>query len=109
MTPCPFQVYLESEIEISLSVRDGRTVLQVANRGGTVPPELRERVFEPYYRVPGNHSEGSGLGLAIVKEIVGQHGATVTLTDLERDAGTVVRVEFPVLHEEEHDRAAVGA
>ena len=30
---------------------------------------LRERVFEPYYRVPGSGSEGSGLGLAIVKEI----------------------------------------
>jgi len=97
-----------SEIDISLSVRDGRTVLQVANRGGTVPPELRERVFEPYYRVPGNHSEGSGLGLAIVKEIVGQHGGTVTLAGLAGAEGTVVTVTFPVFAMGEEPAAVEG-
>ena len=97
-----------SEIDVSISVQDNRLVLEVANRGDTVPHELRERVFEPYYRAPGNRSDGSGLGLAIVKEIVEQHGATVMLTSLDGGGGTLVTVRFPILAIAE-ERAAAGA
>jgi signal transduction histidine kinase len=41
-----------------------------------VPPELRERIFEPFYRLPGatERDGGVGLGLALVKSIAQRHG-----------------------------------
>lgn len=79
-------------------MRAGATiVLTVANAGPPIPAELRQRVFEPYYRLPGSPSDGSGLGLAIVKEIADQHGATVRIEDADANGGTCVRVEFPAV------------
>jgi len=84
-----------SEIGIDLSLDAHGVVLRIANAGEPIPTELRERVFEPYYRVPGSPSDGSGLGLAIVREIASQHGATVELTSATATSGTVVTVRFP--------------
>jgi two-component system sensor histidine kinase QseC len=86
----------DTEIVAQTAVLEGELVLSVANRGKPIPPHLRERVFEPYYRLPGSGSEGSGLGLAIVQEIVNQHGGRVELSSLTQTEGTVVRVTFPL-------------
>jgi signal transduction histidine kinase len=58
--------------------------LSVANGGRAIPPEVRDRLFEPYFRgaTPRNQ-EGLGLGLYIVTEIARAHGGTV---DLKSDA-----------------------
>ncbi len=56
-----------------------QAVISVCDRGGGVPPELRERIFEPFFRLPG-HAEregGVGLGLALVRQIAQQHGGQV--------------------------------
>jgi signal transduction histidine kinase len=86
----------DTQILVDAGVFEDKFVLSVANQGKPIPPKLRERVFEPYYRVPGSGSEGSGLGLAIVQEIANQHGARVGLSALTESEGTVVRVEFPL-------------
>ena len=63
--------------------RDGTEVLlTVRDSGPGIPASERERVFDRFYRVPGDSAAGitgSGLGLAIVKRIAERHGATVTL------------------------------
>jgi two-component system sensor histidine kinase QseC len=87
----------DSEIVAEAAVLNEGFVLSVANRGQPIPPQLRERVFEPYYRVPGSNVEGSGLGLAIVQEIARQHGGRVELSSLTEAEGTVVRVELPLV------------
>ena len=59
----------------------------VADRGPGVPAELRERIFEPFYRLPG-HAEmagGVGLGLSLVKQIAERHDGSVRC--LPRDGG----------------------
>jgi two-component system, OmpR family, sensor histidine kinase QseC len=84
-----------SEITIGISKQGDRVELCVGNHGAVIAPELRERIFEPYYRIPGSRSEGSGLGLAIVKEIADQHAATITLSTLGAGDGTVITVSFP--------------
>jgi signal transduction histidine kinase len=84
-----------STIEVALAKESGTVRLSVSNRGPAIPAELRERVFEPYFRVPGSASKGSGLGLAIVKEVATQHGASVRLEPLDESGGTVVTVVFP--------------
>ncbi|MDH5331186.1 MAG: ATP-binding protein, partial [Aquincola sp.] len=53
--------------------------LRVCDRGPGVPEALRERIFEPFFRLPG-HAEregGVGLGLALVKQIAERHGGCV--------------------------------
>lgn len=61
-------------------VRAGQTAeLRVCDRGPGVPEALRERIFEPFYRLPGHaeHAGGVGLGLSLVKQIAERHGGSV--------------------------------
>ncbi len=62
---------------------EGFVVLRVCDRGPGVPADQRERIFEPFYRLPGasEQSGGVGLGLALVKSIVQRHGGTVRCED----------------------------
>ncbi len=57
---------------------DGRTVrFSVTDHGPGVPPAERERVFEKFFRLPGEPREGAGLGLAICREIVRAHDGEI--------------------------------
>ncbi len=71
--------YGGSQIELFLSSTRGRLELAVADRGPGVPPEQRERIFEPFYRLPGHaeHAGGVGLGLSLVRQIAERHGGQV--------------------------------
>jgi len=75
------------EIALTLSQADAVTTLRVCDRGPGVPAELRERIFEPFYRLPGTSERtgGVGLGLALVKSIALRHGGQVSC--LGRDGG----------------------
>jgi two-component system sensor histidine kinase QseC len=84
-----------SAVRLEIASRPGAVVLSVSDQGPGVAPELRERVFESYYRIPGTPGDGSGLGLAIVREIASAHGAAVTLGAGEGGRGTRVSVTFP--------------
>jgi two-component system sensor histidine kinase QseC len=95
----------DSEIVVSLDLVNGRLVLEITNGGFAVPEDLRERVFEPYFRFAANGTEGSGLGLAIVKEIADQYGATVNLRSRADAEGTVVTISFPVHQVSDASRA----
>jgi two-component system, OmpR family, sensor kinase len=55
----------------------------VEDRGPGVPPDLREQIFEAFYRLPGASEKegGVGLGLALVKSIAQRHGGSVRCED----------------------------
>ena len=83
--------------------RDGTDVLlTVRDSGPGIPKSERERVFDRFYRVPGESASGatgSGLGLAIVKRIAERHAATVTLGPglaSPKGEGLGVTVRLPV-------------
>lgn len=71
--------YSPERPEIDVRVyTDGDLVLAVEDRGPGIPPEARERIFEPFHRTnPGIAPRGSGLGLALVRHVVEAHGGTV--------------------------------
>ncbi|MDQ6684565.1 MAG: HAMP domain-containing histidine kinase, partial [Pseudomonadota bacterium] len=56
-----------------------RIVVRVCDRGAGVPEVERERIFEPFYRLPGHGEQagGVGLGLALVRQIAVRHGGSV--------------------------------
>jgi signal transduction histidine kinase len=68
------------EIALSLSQINAVTTVRVDDRGPGVPAELRDRIFEPFYRLPGasERTGGVGLGLALVKSIALRHGGQVS-------------------------------
>ncbi len=68
------------EVELKLLESDGHAVVQVCDHGPGVPAEFRERIFEPFYRLPGatERDGGVGLGLALVKAIALRHDGSVT-------------------------------
>lgn len=88
-----------SAIQVVLHARDGQAVLSVSDAGPGIPAELRERVFEPYYRIPGSAGSGSGLGLAIVREVVERLGGQIALLDGAGGHGMRVELTIPLLSE----------
>jgi signal transduction histidine kinase len=80
-------------------VGDSKTaVLRVTDHGPGVPAELRERIFEPFYRAPGasERDGGVGLGLALVKSIAQRHGGSVRCEAAASGQGACFVVILPV-------------
>jgi signal transduction histidine kinase len=84
-----------SGIEVEVRAQPDGVSVSVTDEGPGIPPELRNRVFEGYYRIPGTPGEGSGLGLAIVREIAAQHGARIDIGEGRQGRGTRIAVSFP--------------
>ena len=74
-------------VEAGLELEPGQVLLQVCDRGPGVPEALRERIFEPFFRLPGHAEQegGVGLGLSLVRQIARRHGGSVTCSP--RDGG----------------------
>jgi signal transduction histidine kinase len=75
------------------AVDGGRAEIAVRDTGSGIPAEYRERVFDRFFRAPGETSRGAGLGLAIAREIAEAHGGRLWL-DPEGGPGATFRVEL---------------
>lgn len=75
--------YGAGEISVELGSAGGYATVRVNDRGPGVPAALRDRIFEPFYRLPGasERNGGVGLGLALVKSIAERHGGSVRCED----------------------------
>ncbi len=86
---------------VRLSERDGRAHLEVIDSGPGVPQQLRERIFERFYRADPSRTRargGAGLGLAIVAAVVAAHGGRcgVEVADPASGTGACFWFEIPV-------------
>ena len=84
-------------VTLDLRIADRDVELSVADEGPGVPASDRERVFEPFTRLPGvprDRAGGTGLGLAIGRRIATAHGGTVVVT-VSPGGGAAFRVTIP--------------
>ena len=87
-----------SRVEVDLATLDSppRARLAVRDHGPGVPADELERIFEPFYRAPGDPSaKGFGLGLAIAQAAVAAHDGTLSARNAE-GGGLVVEIELPL-------------
>jgi len=83
-------------IDIWIRRVDGEVSVSVADRGPGVPPELRERIFDKFYRVDRQgHPSGTGLGLSICKGIVEAHHGRIGMEPRE-GGGSVFTFILPI-------------
>ena len=85
-------------ITLSLRVQDQHAVFQITNTGPVLPPELRARVFERFFRGDAAHGstvEGSGLGLSIAESITLAHFGSIAM-DVTGDARTCITLRLPL-------------
>ena len=83
-------------VTVGADRQDKHIRLTVADTGTGIPEELKERVFEPFFRLDKSRSRalgGVGLGLALVREIVNVHGGSISVKD-NPDGGTTFEVIF---------------
>ena len=84
------------QVTVTADRKEKQVHLSVADTGNGIPEELRERVFEPFFRVDKSRSRalgGVGLGLALVHEIVRVHDGSITVRS-NPSGGTIFDVIF---------------
>ena len=82
-------------VEATVERRNGEVVLSVEDDGPGIPSELRDKVFERFFRGAGDRSGSSGLGLSIVRAVAGSHSGTVSLEEPLDRRGARFVVRFP--------------
>ncbi len=84
------------QVTVTADQKEKQVYLSVADTGNGIPEELRDRVFEPFFRVDKSRSRalgGVGLGLALVREIVRVHDGSITVRS-NPSGGTIFEVMF---------------
>lgn len=78
-------------IDVTLSSTDAELLVTIADHGPGIPPDLRQRVFEPYFTTK---SDGTGLGLALVRITMEAHGGTISVGETP-GGGATFSIVFP--------------
>jgi signal transduction histidine kinase len=89
--------HASDNVTLSLSQEQDFALIQVCDDGAGVPPEHQERIFEPFYRLPGasERDGGVGLGLALVKSITERHGGSVICRS-HQEGGACFEMRLPL-------------
>ena len=88
--------HLGGQVTVTADRKEKHVYLSVEDTGAGIPEELKERVFEPFFRVDKSRSRelgGVGLGLALVREIVRVHDGSITVKS-NPSGGTIFEVVF---------------
>jgi two-component system, OmpR family, sensor kinase len=90
--------YGAGEITVNLRTMQSDALITVRDRGPGVPAAYQERIFEPFFRLPGSseNSGGVGLGLALVKSIASRHGGSVSCEN-RAQGGACFAIRLPLV------------
>ncbi|MFF1878473.1 sensor histidine kinase [Leifsonia sp. NPDC058230] len=86
------------EIVVQVNHETERAVLEVRDHGEGIPPQIREKIFQRFWRADTSRTRetgGSGLGLAIVSSIIAAHNGTVEVVETE-GGGATFRIALPL-------------
>ncbi|HPK71906.1 MAG TPA: HAMP domain-containing sensor histidine kinase [Vicinamibacterales bacterium] len=82
------------DLAIRLAGRAGRALIEVSDTGVGMPPELADRVFQPWVTTKAA-GHGTGLGLSIARNVIVEHGGSVGVTSVAGE-GSVFTVDLPL-------------
>lgn len=90
------------QVQVKLFSKDNELHFSVTDNGSGIPEHLKEKIFEPYFKlsVPGASNEGLGMGLSIAKRIVQDLNGQINLQSDE--GGTEITVVLPLLSQADH-------
>lgn len=83
-------------IDVRVTEHSGRVVLSVADDGGGMASDVRQRIFEPFFTTRGE-TGGTGLGLSMVKNIVEQASGTISVENVPGQ-GACFTISFPIVN-----------
>lgn len=86
----------DKNVELAIGHEGHKTIVEVRDHGEGIPKQLREKVFERFFRADNSRNRetgGSGLGLSIVKTILDRHQATIVALET-KGGGTTMRIEL---------------
>lgn len=87
----------ERLIKISTFQENGWVHVSIADSGPGIPPQQRNKVFEPFFTTRSNLGGSHGMGLVMAREIVNQHGGIIEI-DPEYNQGCRFNISFPSQH-----------
>ena len=88
--------HADGTVTVAAARKDDHICLTISDTGSGIPEEMKERIFEPFFRLDKSRSRalgGVGLGLALVREIASVHGGSITVTS-NPSGGTTFAVTF---------------
>ena len=80
-------------VDVRLSSTPNGPAIEVVDTGPGIPPDQLTRVFDRFFRVPGNGARGSGLGLSIAQSAAQRCGLRIVLRNREDRSGLIARLE----------------
>ncbi len=86
----------DTTITITAASHGNSILISVLDEGSGIPVEMRERVFEKFFRLDGQHSDGLGLGLAISRGIVEAQNGRIEIKSGANEKGTEIVLTFPI-------------
>jgi two-component system sensor histidine kinase TctE len=97
---------VNGKVTVAIAASHEQVDITVSDNGPGIPAEVRNRVFERFFRNAAPGQDGTGLGLAIVKEIVIAAQGTVTLAAGEQQRGLAVLLQLPAIATAPDEEAA---
>ena len=86
----------ETAIEIEAHAEGPECVLTISDNGPGVPVDIADKIFQKFFRMPGNRTGGTGLGLSIVRGFVEAQGGTVSFQN-KKEGGASFTIRIPIV------------
>lgn len=84
-------------VRVALRRVDHEYLIEIADDGAGIAPDVLPRIFDKFYRAPGAKTRGSGLGLTICRELMSALGGRITAqSPVANDRGTRMTLHFPI-------------
>jgi len=80
----------QASVDVKAEPTDDGVAFCVVDHGPGVPPELRDRIFEPFERFDPQSGHGTGLGLPVSRRLAEALGGTLTVEETQRGGATFI-------------------